>query len=197
MARPKKITDERLLSAAGAVVARLGPRFTLADVAVEAGITPGTLVHRFGSKHGLLVAMIDAAIESMRPGPEVENAARTGSVVAVRDAIAERYALLDDADAAGNNLAQLAFDLADQDLRGRMAEFYAATEAGIEPLLKRAMEAGELPGAPPAPAAARILTALADGIVIRWSARPEGRLHARLRADLDAVLGGWRHSSHT
>ena len=60
MARPRKISDERMVQAAGAVIERLGPSFTLADVAKEAGIAAGTLVQRFGSKHGLLVAMTRA-----------------------------------------------------------------------------------------------------------------------------------------
>ncbi|MCA1563440.1 MAG: TetR/AcrR family transcriptional regulator, partial [Acidobacteria bacterium] len=38
------------------VMARLGPvRLTLADVAREIGLSPATLVQRFGSKRGLLL----------------------------------------------------------------------------------------------------------------------------------------------
>ena len=57
MARPRKHTDEAIIAAAGRVIGRSGPGFTLAEVAAEAGVAAGTLVHRFGSKHGLLVAM--------------------------------------------------------------------------------------------------------------------------------------------
>lgn len=196
MARPRKITDEGLLSAAGTVITRLGPTFALADVAAEAGVTAGTLVHRFGSKHGLLVALIEASIESMRHEPEAGCAGGRDPVAAVRDAVIERYAPLDDPGVAGNNLAQLAFDLADDELRGRMAEFYAAVEDAITPLLRRAVDAGDLPGAPAVPVAARILVALADGTAIRWATRPRGRLRRRLAEDLDAVLAGWRRPPH-
>ncbi|MEV8633851.1 TetR/AcrR family transcriptional regulator [Streptosporangium sp. NPDC051023] len=191
MARPRKITDERLLEAAGTAIARFGPAFVLADVAAEAGVTPGTLVHRFGSKHGLLVAMIDAAIESTRSGTAAEAGDVEDPVTVIRQEIVERYAPLDDPRAAANNLAQLAFDLSDEVLRARMADLHAAIEARIEPLLAHAAHTGDLPGAPPAPVAARILAALADGTAIRWSANPRGGLCARLRDDLDAVLAGW------
>lgn len=48
--RPRRIDDAALLDAAGRVVSRLGPaKFTLADVAREAGLSPAALVQRFGS----------------------------------------------------------------------------------------------------------------------------------------------------
>ena len=181
MARPRKITDEKLLVAAGTVIGRLGPRFALADVAAEAGVAAGTLVHRFGSKQGLLLAMIDTAIGSLRQ-----------DVVQTDDPCAElvaRFAPLDDPTTAANSLAQLGFELADDELRARLAVFYEAIRARIEPLLARV----DLPGAPPPPVAARILVAIANGTAIDWSASPSGGLTERMRTDLDAVIAGWAH----
>jgi AcrR family transcriptional regulator len=106
-------------------------------------------------------------------------------------ALVRAYAPLDDPATAANNLAQLAFDLADAELRALMAGFYAVMEAELAPLLDRAITRGRLPGAPPVPVAARILTALADGTAVHWSARPVDGLCDRMRADLDAVLAGW------
>src|SRR3954463_12933808 len=63
MARPREITDERLLDAAAGRISRLGPGFTLADVAAEARVAVGTVAQRFGSKHGLLVAMTKGAVD--------------------------------------------------------------------------------------------------------------------------------------
>ena len=189
MARPRHITDERLLTAAGRVVSRLGPGFTLADVASEAQVAVGTLAQRFGSKHGLLVAMTRAAIDGMR-GQMRDSVPGAGGADAVVRVLVAAYAPLDDSATAANNLAQLATDLADEELRGLMAEFYAVMEAEVTALIRLA--AGALPGAPPAPVAARILTAVADGTAIHWSARPEGGLCDRMRADLAAVVAGWR-----
>jgi AcrR family transcriptional regulator len=189
MARPRHITDERLLTAAGRVVSRLGPGFTLADVAAEAQVAVGTLAQRFGSKHGLLVAMTKAAIDGMR-GQMRGSVSEAGGPDAVIHVLVAAYSPLDDSATAANNLAQLAADLADGELRGLMAEFYAVMEAEVAALIRGA--AGELPGAPPAPVAARILTAVADGTAIHWSARPEGGLCDRMRDDLTAVMAGWR-----
>jgi AcrR family transcriptional regulator len=192
VARPRTITDERMLTAAGAVVARLGPAFTLADVAGQARVATGTLVQRFGSKHGLLVALTRAAIASTEHDLRAVADQADDPVAALTRALVRRYAPLDDPAAAANNLGQLAVDLADPELRGLLAELHAVTEAALRPLLSRAVAAGALPGAPPVPVAARVLAALADGAALRWSARPAGSLGPRLRADLDAVLAGWR-----
>ncbi|GIH15325.1 TetR/AcrR family transcriptional regulator [Rugosimonospora africana] len=190
MARPRKVSDERLVAAAGTAIGRLGPGFTLADVAAEAQVSAGTLVHRFGSKHGLLLAMLRAATADARAAPA--GAPVADPVAAVRDALVERYRPLDDPGSAANNLAQLAADLSDERLRAGMAEFYDAVRAGTRALLRRAVDAGALPGAPPVPVAARILTAVADGAAIHWSTDPRGSLRHRLAADLDAILAGWR-----
>jgi AcrR family transcriptional regulator len=187
MARPREITDERLLDAAAVSISRLGPGFTLADVAAEAHVAVGTVAKRFGSKHGLLGAMTKAAIDGMRDGIR-ESVEGIDPVEAPVHALVHAYAPLDDSATAANNLAQLAQDLADEQLRGLMAEFYAVMEAEVTALVERA----GLSGAPPASIAARILTAIADGTAIHWSARPHGGLCERLRDDLTAVLAGWR-----
>src|SRR5215470_2805366 len=60
--------DSEILIAAVRVIERLGPaRFTLADVGKEAKMAPATLVQRFGSKRGLLLAI------AKRGGPGVRE----------------------------------------------------------------------------------------------------------------------------
>ena len=177
MARPRKHSDGAIIAAAGRVIGRTGPGFTLAEVAVEAGVATGTIVHRFGSKHGLLVAMTRGAVEQIRT--------LGGDVV---DLVVDAYADLDDPATAANNLAQLAVDLTDPVLRELMAEFYAALEQRIE----SAVAGQDLPGAPEPAVAARILAAIADGTAIHWSARPVGSLRDRLREDVAAVVDSWR-----
>ena len=182
MARPRKISDERLTEAAGRVIGRAGPGFTLAEVAAEADVSAGTLVHRFGSKQGLLLAMMRSAIDTEVPP------APGDPVTAIRETLVARYAPLDDAGTAPNHLAQLAADLGDAELRGHLADLYAAIEAQVRALVRKAA----MPGAPSAAVAARLLTATADGTAIHWSTRPTGSLRRRLRTDLDAILNAWR-----
>ena len=56
MSRRKLISDDAALAAAMRVMSSLGPgAYTLADVALEAGVAPATLVQRFGAKDRLEV----------------------------------------------------------------------------------------------------------------------------------------------
>lgn len=176
MARPRTITDERLLDALGTAISRHGPGFTVADVAAVAGVSVGTVSQRFGSKHGLLKALSLAAVELVR--------AQVRAAPDVRTAILDVFRALDDASTAANHLSQLAVDLSDPELRALHGEFLAVLEAEL------AIHAGGVPGAPPR--AARILVCLAQGTAISWSVRPSGSLLDRLTEDIDAVLKGWQ-----
>ena len=60
--RPRGVDDAVILRAAVEVIGRVGPaKLTLAAVADEVGLVPGTLVQRFGSKRGLLLALAEQA----------------------------------------------------------------------------------------------------------------------------------------
>ena len=72
--RPRGIDDAAILRATVDVIGRVGPvGLTLAAVAAEVGLVPGTLVQRFGSKRGLLLALAEAGREgrgrAARAGP--------------------------------------------------------------------------------------------------------------------------------
>jgi AcrR family transcriptional regulator len=190
VARPRSITDERLLSAAENVIGRVGPGFTLAQVAAEAGVAVGTAAQRFGSKAGLLQALsrraATRAVEQMRECAEKED----DPVEGLRSAAVTVYAVLGDAEEAANHLGQLGVDIGDPVLRSLLGEHYTAVEAELCRLVRAAVS--ELPHAPSVPRAARALLAVINGVSIDWSIRPRGRLADRLAEDVDAVLTAWR-----
>ena len=171
MARPRSITDERLLGALGTVIGTRGPGFTLADVAAEAGVSVGTVAQRFGSKHGLLKALSQWTAQQVRD--------QVRAAPDVRSAVLAVYRDLDDPATAANNLGQLATDLADPELRALLGRFHAILEAELAVLAS--------------PRLARILSALASGTALAWSVAPRGSLLDRLAEDVDAVLEGWQH----
>jgi AcrR family transcriptional regulator len=189
VARPRTITDEHLLGAVSIVVNQVGPGFTIADVATQAGVSVGTVAQRFGSKQGLLKALSRNAIHRIEGQVRAAAEQARTPLAGVRAAILAVYGDLDDPATAVNNLGQLAKDLMDPELRALLGEFYAVLEGQLRGLLRAA--AGELPGAPPQARAARLLVSLANGTAIDWSIRPKGRLIERLRQDIDAVLDGW------
>ncbi len=185
--RPKTITDERLLTAAGTVIGRKGHGFTIADVAAEAGVSVGTVAQRFGSKAGLLQALtrqttadVERRMRAAAQGPD--------PVEGLRRALLTWFEGMTDPVEAGNHLAQLGVDLIDPDLRALLAEHYAATERTVLALVR----AADLPHAPAPERAARVLTVVVFGVSMDWSVRPRGALADRLAEDVDAVLDAWK-----
>lgn len=187
MARPRSITDERLLGAAETVIGRCGPGFTLAQVAAEAGAAVGTVGQRFGSKSGLLQALsrraTARAVSQMRACAEAAD----DPVAGLCSAAVSVYAVLGDAAEAANHLGQLGVDIGDPELRALLGEHYTA----VETELRRLVRAAALANAPSVPRAARVLLAVLNGGALDWSIRPQGRLADRLTEDVNAVLAAW------
>ena len=73
-----------------------------------------------------------------------------------------------------------------------MAEFYAVHGGRATPLIDSHGRGGRAARRPAGSCGGTVLTAIADGTAIHWSARPEGGLCERMRDDLDGVLDGWR-----
>ncbi|WP_424183555.1 TetR/AcrR family transcriptional regulator [Actinokineospora sp. G85] len=188
MARPKTITDEHLLDAAFTVLGQVGPGFTLAQIARGAEVSVGTVAGRFGSKLGLLAALTERTTTRVVAGMRAARAAAPDPVAAVRAAAVATFAELGDADSAANHLRNLGVDLSDPKLTELLGQHMAALE--VE--LRAAIQAAELPAAPPPELAARVLFSLVNGASIDWSIRPAGSLADRLGADTDAVLNAWR-----
>lgn len=191
MARPRTITDERLLQAAEVVIGQVGPGFTLAQVATEARVAVGTVAQRFGSKNGLLQALsrlnTQTVIERMRERGQVAD-----PVEGLRAAVVVVYEGLGSAETAANHLGQLGVDIGDPELRALLGEHFTAVEAELRVLMRAA--ARRLPGAPGVVRAARVLLGVANGAALDWSIRPKGRYVDRVGQDVDAVLTAWKGS---
>lgn len=185
MARPRTIADQRLIEAAGVVIGRSGPGFTLAEVAREAGVSVGTVAGRFGSKHGLLLALSTAGTAQVVHGMRTAADAAASPFDALRDATVTAYAGLGDAETAANHLGQLGVDIGDPELRALLAVHYTAVEAELA-------RCADLAGLAEPRRAARVLLGLIGGISIDWSVRPHGTLAERLREDVTMVLEGWK-----
>src|SRR5207253_320127 len=73
--RPRQTSDQQILAATMRVMQRLSPtQLTLAEVAREAGVVPATLIQRFGTKRGLLLAVCGAAPAAARELPPCDPA---------------------------------------------------------------------------------------------------------------------------
>lgn len=188
MGRPRKISDEALLAACARAIGEHGPGFTLAQVAESAGVAVGTVSGRFGSKQGLLLAMMESANTGAADRMRAAAAAHSDPIAAVTAAVLVTAEGVDDRATTTNHLAQLGVDLADPPLR----EGVALLREVIHRVLTHLFAAADLPGAPAPAHAARIIAAMTHGAILDWALSPTGTLADRLVEDIEAVAGAWR-----
>ncbi|WP_052136326.1 TetR/AcrR family transcriptional regulator [Saccharomonospora viridis] len=187
MARPRKVSDSAVLAACERVIGKHGPNFTLAHVAAEAGVAVGTVAGRFGSKHGLLVALMDASTAVLEERMRAVAQEHDDPVAAVRAALLATVVGIDDPETAARHLGQLGVDLADPVLRERFARQRKVVREVLAELLAKA----SLPGAPAAESAAALLASLAQGVQLDWALEPKGALPELLSDELDPLLRAW------
>lgn len=176
------------MAACGRIIGRHGPGFTLAQVAAEAGVAVGTVSGRFGSKHGLMLAMMTTASDGVTRRMRAAADRQTDPVASVVAAVLVTTEGIDNPATTTNHLAQLGVDMSDPTLR----EGLAVLRSRVRGVLRSLLAAADLPGAPPPARAARIVAGLAHGTQLDWGLSPAGRLRDRLRADIRAVLDSWR-----
>jgi AcrR family transcriptional regulator len=185
--RPRETTDEQLLAATYRVVSRLGPNLTLADVAKEAGVSPATLMQRFGSKRGLLLAFTASGPQML--GDEftrirAKHRSPLAAVFGLADCVA---AMAHTPETLSNSLAFLQMDLVDPDFHKHALAHSRGMVAGIRHLLDEAVAAGELQRCDTA-RLARAVQGLIGGSLLQWAIDREGKAADRLREDLDSLL---------
>jgi AcrR family transcriptional regulator len=159
----------------------------LAHVAAEAGLAPATLVQRFGSKRGLLLAL--ARQGSAATGREYAALReRNPSPLAAVYAVAECMAgMAPSPEELANHLAFLHIDLTDPDFHRLALAQSRAARAEIQSFLDDAVKAREL-GACDTARLARAVQVTLGGGLIAWAIEREGTAAEWLRQDLHTLL---------
>jgi AcrR family transcriptional regulator len=192
VARPIGTSDDALLDAAGHVLMTEGPSgFTLAKAAAFAGVSAATFVKRFGSKERLFLRLSQRWADSLDRGLTEATRGVDSPLRRLRVAALYNYHDLDNPETAAKQLAALAIDLQNDEMRDWLHVGWGHVRDHLERHTAAAAAAGELAGAPPPAQLARILMAAMEGGCLAWSVHPDGSLIRRLAADLDALLSGW------
>ncbi|MET8051154.1 TetR/AcrR family transcriptional regulator [Streptosporangium sp. NPDC005286] len=191
MPRPRTVSDEAIFAAVAGVVSRVGPaRLTLAAVAKEAGLSPATLVQRFGSKRALLLGLHQGDTEYVRRRLRAAGP-RNGILETLLDNLTDLAGPVSDPVAFSNHLAVLHQDLSDPEFHAQARAHARAMREEIHDLLVRATEAGELLPTDLAQLA-RSVQSTYNGALVTWAIHREAPLETWLRRELDAVLAPWR-----
>jgi AcrR family transcriptional regulator len=186
--RPRSASDEAILAATGRAIARYGlPKLTLATVAREAGLAPATLVQRFGSKRGLLLAFASRAEHGVRRVFARAHAAHRSPVAALRTAVSTLARVRDRAELA-NNLTFLHMDLTDPEFHAHAHRHAEVVREEIATLLGQARSAGELTVDVDVDRLARAVFVTHQGSLVTWALTGDGALAQTVRDDLDTLL---------
>lgn len=192
MGRPIETGDDDLLDAADHVLMTQGPAaFTLAKVAERAEVSAATLIKRFGSKQQLFLRLSQRWVGSLDAALHETATAYISPSAKLRAVALHNYYDLDHPDTAAKQLAALAVDLQDDEMRALLHIGWRHVRRHLARHAREAMAAGELVGCPPLEQLARIILGAMEGGCLAWSVHPTGSLIARLGADLDALLAAW------
>lgn len=187
--RRQKATDDEIFAAAHRAMTRRGPHeLTLAHIAAEAGVSPGRLVQRFGSKRALLLALAGRFAGSAGTVFDGLRAAHRGPLAALRAYATCMAGLAATPDALSRNLAYLQVDLTDPEFRAHLQRNARATRAEIEALVRLAVAEGLLRRDLDPARLARTIEAVISGSLMTWACYRQGSAAAWIRRDLDAVL---------
>jgi AcrR family transcriptional regulator len=192
MSRTRTQPDSDVLAGTIRVISRAGPsRFTLADVASEVGLAPATLLQRFGSKRGLLLAVAArAAAGAEECFSEIQSRHRS-PLAALNAALREMTRHTRTPEEMANSLAFLEMDLTDPDFHRLARRSSKAILTGYRALLDGAVAAGELVPCDTS-RLAHAIQALANGSMLEWAIHREGALGAWLRRDVATLLAPLR-----
>lgn len=192
MGRPRTTPDAAVLEAAARVFGRKGPAdFTLAHVAKEAGLAPATLIQRFGSKRGLLLAIAQMAAEGAAACFEMVRATHRSPLKALFACFDQMAQMAETPEMLANNLAFLQIDLTDPEFRKWTLKHFRANDAGYQALLEDAIVARELKRCD-VKALTRLIGATLHGSLVSWAFVQEGTALAWVRQDMELLLAPYR-----
>lgn len=185
----QKVSDDAIFAAAQRAMTRKGPHeLTLAHIAAEAGVSPGRLVQRFGSKRALLLALAERFGESAGSVFDGLRAAHPSALAALRGFATCMAELAVTPDMLARSLAYLQIDLTDPEFRPHLLRKARATRRELEALVRSAIAEGGLSHEADPRALARSIEAVVSGSLMTWACYREGSADRWMCRDFDALL---------
>lgn len=193
--RPRTVPDSTILAAAARAVSRRGPaRVTLADVGQEVGLSAATLVQRFGSKRGMLLAVARTGADDVMREFAAARESHRRPLAALMAALVGLSAWAATPEMLSNQLAFLQIDLTDPEFHRHALAHARAMRSEITRLLDEAVATGELVRTDTA-RLARAVQGAYNGALVTWAVYREGSVADWLREEIGAVLAPYRSTA--
>ena len=186
--RPRTVSDDAILAATARMIGRVGPvRLTLADVGSEVGLSPATLLQRFGSKRGLLRALVERSVDSVERSFRDRRAGAASALEAVMAAASDLAEHMRTPEKLANHFAFFQIDLSDPEFHRLALEYSRRVRAGYRALLDEAVGAGEIDVCDTA-ALASALQGVVAGSLLNWAIHRDGPVVDWVRRDVETVI---------
>ena len=168
MARPRTSTDAEILERIATAAGGSDSAWTLAGAAQAAGLHPATLIKRFGSREGVLLALSRRWVDALPTGPAgcdpyAELMAWAASLSVRNTSSAGVLARID----------MLAEDLRNRELRELLHLGWQRQLDHLTVLVKAAVDRGDLRLTTPPGLVARLLMDTASGAHLRAAVAPD------------------------
>lgn len=189
MPRPRKASDAEVMEATRRVMLAVPPgEVTLGRIAAEAGVTPAALVQRFGSKRGLMLAVM-AEFSGSAPAQFREmRSAHPSPLAALRAYAAAHARMANSPRMLAHHLAYLQLDLTDPEFHAHLSAHARDAREGLRQWIADAVAAGELVARLDVEVLTRAVQAALNGSLFVWATLREGSAEEWVRGDVDAVL---------
>jgi AcrR family transcriptional regulator len=193
MPRHRTVDDAAILAAAVEAIGESGPGgLTLAAVGEKVGLAAPTLLQRFGSKRGLLLAVAESGSDWAPQRFRAAMQRHPSPLRALVTALREMTAGVSSPEAMANNLAFLQLDLRDPEFH-ELAEAQARrVRDSIAALLKDAVTAGELRPETDTARLSEAIETVYNGALVTWAIHRKGALDRWLGRQLETVLAPHR-----
>jgi AcrR family transcriptional regulator len=194
--RPRETSDEQILAATARVMQRRSPtQLTLSDVAKEAGVVPATLIQRFGTKRGLLLAMCRTAPESTPKQFAAGRAKYKSPLKALVELYADCSSFAPTPEAVANGLAYLQVDLTDPEFHAITLAQFRAIRDETKKLLDEAVAARELRKCDTAELAC-LIQDVNGGAMLSWAVYRQGSVASWMRREIEFLLLPYRQAAN-
>ncbi|WP_421759675.1 TetR family transcriptional regulator [Devosia sp.] len=177
MSRPRTISDASVTDTVAALLVQTGPGgLTFASAAAATGLSPATLVQRFGSRDALLRAALLSMWDQADRETAAADAAQAISAEGAIDVLTQLSAGYGSGEAAAEGLLLLREDYRDPVLRARGAAWNVALATALGRRLSDDAADQQRLG--------RLMASQWQGAVLWWGFSRDGRLTDHLGSEL-------------
>lgn len=195
MARPRSMTDDAILDATEQSIAEDGPTaFALDDVARRLGVSAQAVLHRFGSKQALVLAVAERRGRHATAAMEAAVDHGESPLRAMLDFFERRMRSRHySRRALASGFAFALAGVSDDAIRPHIVIQVAAIRANLQAFIAAAVRAGELHGE--VDAIARLVETVYNGALYLWLVDRQGTAWSYFEPTLNALLTPYRKAT--